>query len=199
MRTILKLLLVISLMLGSSCTSLQHRNSDDQADVVAMLLERANKSRDSIYIIDWKSNTDSKNNIKLDYEKNKILEIKNDVEEFDGFKNILIKQGINYDKELQYFKKQLKKPKPIDKSKIKLGNVRFFPSTTDPEKLFLDKNFKPINYYYDLPKIIFTRNGNNALIYQKNREYENHITLYKRIDGKWKAIIDFIDKPCSIE
>ncbi len=199
MKKMPKSLIVLSLVLCISCGSLQNRNSNSQSDIINILLERAEKSRDSIYIIDLVSKTESMKYNESSYMKNKILAIKNDAEEFDDFKKILTKQGINYDQELSYFKKQLQNPVPIDKSKIKIEKVRFFPSNTDSEKLLLDKNFKPINYYYDLPKIVFTKDGNNAIVYQKNRESANHFALFKRVEGKWKGTIDILDKPSGIE
>ena len=188
MKEQFKILVLISYLLIISCASLQEKNSEDQSDIIGLLLETAAKNRDSVYVVDWIGKK------KFDYKKSKILTIKDDINSFKNFQIFLFKQGIEYSKEVKYFKRQLRNPIPINKKKIKLNIVRFF--STDMDKFNLDKN---TGYYYNLPRIIFTRDGKNAIIYQKNNETANHFTLFKKVNGKWKGTLEFLDPISAVE
>ncbi len=200
MKELSKIFVLISYLFIISCASLQNGNSENQSDIINILLETAARNRDSIYVVDWidkKKVSDSKK--KFDYKELKILSIKDDIDSFNNFKCFLSKQGVKYDTELTYFKEQLKNPIPINKKKIKLDRARFFPANTDIDKLNFDKDYKFTGYYYHLPRIVFTRDGINAIIYQKNKGSVNHFTLFKKINGKWKGTLEFLDPISAIE
>jgi len=183
MRKAFKILFFLWFLFMVSCVSLRTKHEDDYYVITNKMLDNTGKSRDSIYIINWKEKKRVKNN--------NLLNDFNSFKRFKRFKRFLAEQGINYDKELPYFKKQLKNTIDLDKNKIENSKTNIFPVGTDIHNLNFDKNYAFTGYYYNLYSIVFTKDRKNAIAYRQNKNSTKSIIHFKKTNGIWKSTFEF--------
>jgi hypothetical protein len=193
--TKMKNLLIISFILAvflMGCSSTQKTYNDNFYDIVNIMLYEAKQKRDSIHIIDWKSKEYYKESKEIYYNANfSILNYKENKSEeiFSALRKRLVKHSINIDKEIPYFKKQLKSPINLDKKKITLKELKIFPVESDWYSLKYNYNFT--NYYYVLSKPLITKNGLRAIYYHGGSDYANFFTILAKNNNKWEIIDKF--------
>jgi hypothetical protein len=101
-----------------------------------------------------------------------------------NFKKFLLKYGIDYDKELPFFKEQLDQPIQLDEKKIKLTKFRIVLRSSKNLTLFsnYDNAFHKNFFSYSRP--VFTKGGKYAIAgYGESHNY--HFVIFKKIKNNW--------------
>ena len=178
----------VSISLIFSCGISDIAYDRDYYDIINLTLNKAKEGRDSIYLIS-SVNKDKfydsiLNNKKLSYyHEFRQIQRAIDAGQEDIHYSFFLKNGIDLTEELSYFEKQLSQYVDLDKSKIKLEKIRYFPFGTDPWALKYNDQFT--NYYFSLRRPLFTKRGDFAIVSYKSIGGGHYFIIFKKTNGIW--------------